>query len=49
VTADATSTYFEHLAAAGLLWIAATAIWVARLLPAWLGRTGSVGRRDENG
>ena len=36
--ADATATYFEHLALAAVLWIAATAFWVARLLPAWLGR-----------
>jgi uncharacterized protein involved in response to NO len=38
VTADATATYFEHLAAAGAVWIAATALWAARLLPAWTGR-----------
>jgi len=38
VTADATATYFEHLAVAAILWIAATALWVARLLPAWTGR-----------
>jgi uncharacterized protein involved in response to NO len=38
VIADATGTYFEHLAAAALLWIAATSLWVARLLPAWVGR-----------
>lgn len=39
VTADATATYFEHLAAAGAVWIAATALWSARLLPAWMGLT----------
>jgi hypothetical protein len=38
VIADATSTYFEHLAAAALLWIVATAVWTARLFPAWTGR-----------
>jgi uncharacterized protein involved in response to NO len=38
LTADATATYFEHLAAAGAVWIAATALWAARLLPAWMGR-----------
>jgi hypothetical protein len=36
ITADATATYFEHLAAAGAVWIAATALWTARLLPAWV-------------
>jgi hypothetical protein len=38
MTADATATYFEHLASAGLVWIAATALWTARLLPAWMDR-----------
>jgi uncharacterized protein involved in response to NO len=38
VTADATQTYFEHLASAGVVWIAGTAVWVAALLPRWLGR-----------
>lgn len=38
VTADATATYFEHLASSGAVWIAATALWMARLLPAWTGR-----------
>ena len=38
VTADATATYFQHLAAAGAVWIAVTALWVGRLLPAWMGR-----------
>jgi uncharacterized protein involved in response to NO len=36
--ADATGTYFEHLAAAATLWIAATAVWLVRLSPAWIGR-----------
>jgi hypothetical protein len=35
VIADATNTYFEHLAAAGALWIVGTGVWAARLLPAW--------------
>lgn len=38
LTADATATYFEHLASSALLWIAATALWAARLLPAWMER-----------
>jgi uncharacterized protein involved in response to NO len=38
VTADATATYFEHLAASGVVWIAATALWGARLWPAWMDR-----------
>jgi uncharacterized protein involved in response to NO len=36
--ADATHTYFEHLAFAGVLWIAGSAYWMATLLPHWLGR-----------
>jgi uncharacterized protein involved in response to NO len=36
--ADATDAYFEHLAAAGALWIAGTGLWAARLLPVWLRR-----------
>jgi uncharacterized protein involved in response to NO len=36
VAADATGSYFEHLAVAGALWILGTGLWVARLLPAWL-------------
>jgi hypothetical protein len=36
-TADATATYFEHLAAAAAAWIVATALWTARLSAAWLG------------
>jgi hypothetical protein len=35
--ADVTDTYFEHLAWAGGLWIAGTAVWVLRLVPSWLG------------
>jgi len=35
VTADSTQTYFEHLAAAGAVWIAGTAIWLAVLGPRW--------------
>src|SRR5262249_18092888 len=38
VTADATHTYFEHLASAGAVWIAGTAVWVGALLPRWLAR-----------
>jgi uncharacterized protein involved in response to NO len=38
VIADATTTYFEHLAAAAAVWIVGTAIWLARLAPAWLTR-----------
>jgi hypothetical protein len=38
ITADATATYFEHLAAAAAVWIAVTAAWTARLMPAWAGR-----------
>jgi uncharacterized protein involved in response to NO len=38
VIADATGSYFEHLAAAATLWIAATAVWLVRLSPAWMGR-----------
>ena len=38
LTADATSTYFEHLAAAAFVWIAVTAAWGARLMPAWASR-----------
>ena len=38
VSADATGTYFEHLALAALLWIAATALWSLRLARAWMGR-----------
>jgi uncharacterized protein involved in response to NO len=38
VTADATATYFEHLAAAGAVWIAGTGVWFVRLLPAWARR-----------
>ena len=38
VSADATATYFEHLALAALLWIAATALWGMRLTRAWMGR-----------
>lgn len=38
LTADATATYFEHLAAAALVWILATGLWVARFAPAWLDR-----------
>ena len=46
LTADATATYFEHLAAAAVLWITGTALWVGRLAPAWA-RTdaGSAGER----
>jgi uncharacterized protein involved in response to NO len=35
VAADATGSYFEHLAVAAVIWIAATALWSARLAPAW--------------
>lgn len=35
VIADATGSYFEHLAAAGGVWIAGTAIWMTRLAPHW--------------
>jgi uncharacterized protein involved in response to NO len=38
VVADLTATYFQHLAVAAALWIAATAVWLARLAPAWIGR-----------
>ena len=38
VIADATDTYFEHLAAAGGVWIAGTTVWLARLAPHWLAR-----------
>jgi uncharacterized protein involved in response to NO len=36
VTADATHTYFEHLAVAGMIWIAGTGCWLAALVPRWL-------------
>jgi uncharacterized protein involved in response to NO len=36
--ADATHTYFEHLVAAGAIWIAGTGCWMVALLPRWLGR-----------
>jgi hypothetical protein len=36
LAADATTTYFEHLAIAATVWILATALWLARLAPAWL-------------
>jgi hypothetical protein len=39
LTADATATYFEHLAAVAFVWITATALWVGRLAPAWLDRS----------
>jgi hypothetical protein len=35
VIADATGSYFEHLAAAGAVWITGTAIWMTRLAPHW--------------
>ena len=38
LTADSVATYFEHLAAAGMLWIAGTAYWLVRLVPAWTRR-----------
>ena len=38
VTADATDTYFEHLAAAAAVWITGSAIWVVSLAPRWFGR-----------
>ena len=38
VTADATDTYFEHLAAAAAVWIAGSAIWLVTLAPRWFGR-----------
>jgi len=39
LTADATATYFEHLAAVAFVWITTTALWTGRLAPAWLGRS----------
>jgi uncharacterized protein involved in response to NO len=39
VAADATESYFEHLAVAGGFWIVGTGLWAARLLPAWLRRS----------
>ena len=47
VTADTTATYFEHLATAAGVWIVATALWSARLLPAWLAVADS--QRDARG
>jgi uncharacterized protein involved in response to NO len=38
VTADATRTYFEHLAASGAIWIVGSAIWLGTLAPRWFGR-----------
>jgi uncharacterized protein involved in response to NO len=38
VTADATQTYFEHLAAAAAVWIAGSAIWLVTLAKHWFGR-----------
>ena len=38
VTADATDTYFEHLAAAAAVWITGSAIWLVTLAPRWFGR-----------
>jgi hypothetical protein len=37
-TADATATYFQHLAAAGAVWIAGSAFWIGVLAPHWLRR-----------
>jgi uncharacterized protein involved in response to NO len=36
VTADATQTYFEHLASAGAVWIAGTGVWVVTLMRHWI-------------
>ena len=38
LTADATHTYFEHLAAAAAVWIAGSAVWLVGLAPRWFGR-----------
>jgi uncharacterized protein involved in response to NO len=38
VLADITDTYFEHLAWAGIYWIAGTGAWTVALAPWWLGR-----------
>jgi len=38
VTADATNTYFEHLAAAAAVWVTGSAIWLVTLVPRWFGR-----------
>jgi uncharacterized protein involved in response to NO len=38
VTADATQTYFEHLAAAAAVWIAGSAVWLVTLAPRWFGQ-----------
>lgn len=38
VVADITDTYFEHLAWAGVIWIAGTGVWTAALAPWWIGR-----------
>jgi uncharacterized protein involved in response to NO len=45
ITADATGTYFQHLAAAAAVWIAVTVAWAVRLLPAWFGRGAPDGDR----
>jgi uncharacterized protein involved in response to NO len=37
VVADVTDSYFEHLAWAGVIWIAGTGAWTLALTPWWLG------------
>lgn len=38
--ADWSQTYFAHLGAAAVAWIAGTLVWAAALLPAWTGMRG---------